>query len=378
MKKSVKYVSKEKSYQVRHKRKLRMKSWFVLLVLPAVIFAVLAVFCLNDTLSFGSKGSISYNEKGNIDYRVYLKENDYYNKPYLDKGMQYIASLINTIGLDFNYEIHSTEDLDYNYKYKVTADLLVTDRNDSSKVVYERPETLVEEKEVDVTDNNFVINEDIDIDYGKYNEYVNSFKSDYALNVESNLIVTLEVITTGTADNISNPLNTNNDLTITIPLSEQTVDIAMEADDLDKQGSLGGSDSLVIDNPIILASGIVFFATSLILLIIAIYLYVNNREEKDIYEKEIKRILKTYDRLIVTSQRPNIKEKDFANVIRVTSIDELVDAYETTKKPIIYYEVIPGEKSFFVIINEDTLYKLTITKGFLQKEMEDKKKSADK
>ena len=46
MKKSVKYVSKEKSYQVRHKRKLRMKSWFVLFVLPAVIFAVLAVFCL--------------------------------------------------------------------------------------------------------------------------------------------------------------------------------------------------------------------------------------------------------------------------------------------------------------------------------------------
>ena len=60
--------------------------------------------------------------------------------------MQYIASLINTIGLDFNYEIHSTEDLDYNYKYKVTADLLVTDCTDSSKVVYERPETLVEGK----------------------------------------------------------------------------------------------------------------------------------------------------------------------------------------------------------------------------------------
>lgn len=378
MKKSVKYVSEEKSYQVKHKRKLRKKTWFCLLVLPALVFAILAFFCFNETLSFGSKDNISYNEKGNIDYKVYLKENDYYNKPYLDKGMQYIASLINTIGLDFNYEIHSTEDLDYNYKYKVTADLLVTDRNDPSKVVYERPETLIEEKEVDVKDNNFVINEDVDIDYGKYNEYVNSFKSDYALNVESNLIITLDVITIGKADNVDKPLNTNNDLTIKIPLSEQTVDIAMETDELNKQGSLGGTNSLTVESPIILVSGIVFTIASLILLIIAIYLYVTSREEKDIYEKEIKRLLKTYDRLIVTSQRPSIKEKDFAKVIRVTSMEELVDAHESTKQPIIYYEVVPGEKSFFVIMHEDTLYKLTITKGFLQKEMEDKKKQANK
>ena len=378
MKKSVKYVSEEKSYQVRHKRKLRIKTWFCLLVLPALVFAILAFFCFNETLSFGSKDNISYNEKGNIDYKVYLKENDYYNKPYLDKGMQYIASLINTIGLDFNYEIHSTEDLDYNYKYKVTADLLVTDRNDPSKVVYERPETLIEEKEVDVKDNNFVINEDVDIDYGKYNEYVNSFKSDYALNVESNLIITLDVITTGKADNVDKPLNTNNDLTIKIPLSEQTVDIAMETDELNNQGSLGGTNSLTVESPIILVSGIVFTIASLILLIISIYLYVTSREEKDIYEKEIKRLLKTYDRLIVTSQRPSIKEKDFAKVIRVTSMEELVDAHESTKQPIIYYEVVPGEKSFFVIMHEDTLYKLTITKGFLQKEMEDKKKQANK
>ena len=378
MKKSVKYVSEEKSYQVRHKRKLRIKTWFCLLVLSALVFAILAFFCFNETLSFGSKDNISYNEKGNIDYKVYLKENDYYNKPYLDKGMQYIASLINTIGLDFNYEIHSTEDLDYNYKYKVTADLLVTDRNDPSKVVYERPETLIEEKEVDVKDNNFVINEDVDIDYGKYNEYVNSFKSDYALNVESNLIITLDVITTGKADNVDKPLNTNNDLTIKIPLSEQTVDIAMETDELNNQGSLGGTNSLTVESPIILVSGIVFTIASLILLIISIYLYVTSREEKDIYEKEIKRLLKTYDRLIVTSQRPSIKEKDFAKVIRVTSMEELVDAHESTKQPIIYYEVVPGEKSFFVIMHEDTLYKLTITKGFLQKEMEDKKKQANK
>lgn len=374
MKKGVKYESAEKSYQVKKKRKLRMKTWFCLLILPAVLLVILAGFCFHETLSIGSKNSIAYNEKGNIDYRVYLKDNDYYSQPYLDEGMQYIASLINTIGVDFNYEIHSTEVIDYNYKYKITADLVITDRNDESKVLYERPETLVAEKETNVKDNNFIINEDIDIDYGKYNEYVNSFKSDYALNVESNLILTLDVITTGTSKMVDNKFSTNNDLTIKIPLSEQTVDIAMETDELNNQGTLNGESGLTISNPILFASGVVFAIATLVLIIIAIYLFINNREDKDIYEKEIKKLLKNYDRLIVTSKRPNINEKDFANVIRVASIEELVDAHDTTKQPIIYYEVIRGEKSYFVIISKDTLYKLTITRAWLQKQAEEKKK----
>ena len=59
---------------------------------------------------------------------------------------------------------------------------------------------------------------------------------------------------------------------------------------------------------------------------------------------------------------------NFENKIRVMSIEELIDVYETTKQPIIYYEVIPGEKSYFIVMNDKTLYKLTITKAWLEKQ----------
>lgn len=369
MSKSVKYEGAEKRYTVKgKKKKLKIGTWFCILVLPAIALLILGFFLVNDGIKVNSSDSVSYNEIGDVDYRVYLKENDYYDESYLDAGMQYIASLINTINVDFNYEVHTTEELDYHYNYEITANLVVTDRNNSSRVLYERPETLVSNKTVQVTDNNFVINEDVDIDYDEYNDYVNAFKSDYALNVDSNLVITLSVTTSGDYEPTGDELNLDNEISITIPLSEQTIDIAMQTEDnIDNNGVISNVTESGITNSVSFIAGIIFDLLGIALFGVAIYIYLSNNP-KDIYETEVNKILKNYDRLIVTSKRPNINENEFQKVIRVTSIEELIDAYETTKQPIIYYEVIPGEKSYFVIINGDILYKLTITRAWLAKQ----------
>ena len=369
MSKSVKYEGAEKRYTVKgKKKKLKIGTWFCILVLPAIALLILGFFLVNDGIKVNSSDSVSYNEIGDVDYRVYLKENDYYDESYLDAGMQYIASLINTINVDFNYEVHTTEELDYHYNYEITANLVVTDRNNSSRVLYERPETLVSNKTVQVTDNNFVINEDIDIDYDEYNDYVNAFKSDYALNVDSNLVITLSVTTVGDYEPTGDELNLDNEISITIPLSQQTIDIAMQTEDnIDNNGVISNVTESGITSPVSFIAGIIFDLLGIALFGVAIYIYLSNNP-KDIYETEVNKILKNYDRLIVTSKRPNINENEFQKVIRVTSIEELIDAYETTKQPIIYYEVIPKEKSYFVIISGDILYKLTITRAWLAKQ----------
>ena len=368
MSSSVKYEGVEKRYTVKErKKKLKFGAWFGILIVPSLLFLILGFFLVGDGIKVNDSDSVSFNELGNVDYRVYLKDNDYYDESYLEAGMQYIASLINTINVDFNYEIHTTEELDYNYNYEITAKLVVTDRNDASKVLYERPETLLTKKTVQVTDNNFVINEDVDIDYGEYNDYVNAFKSDYALNVDSNLIITLKVSTDGDYELTGDKLDLDNELSITIPLSEQTIDITMETNKIDNTGVISNVTASSITSPISLIAGIIFDLLGVAGIVLAIYMYLL-ANEKDIYEQEINKILKNYDRLIVTSKRPNIDENKFENKIRVMSIEELLDAYETTKQPIIYYEVIPHEKSYFVVMNGDTLYKLTITRGWLEKQ----------
>lgn len=368
MKKLSKYDGIEKRYYVEKKKKnLNMKAWFCILVLPAIALLMLCVFCIKDSISFNQQtNNLTYNEIGKVDYKVYLKENSYYNEKFLPKGMKYIANLINTINVDFKYEIHSSNDLDYTYKYKVLANLVITDKNDKTKVLYEKPSTLVEEVVNKVTDNNFIINEDVDIDYDEYNDYVNAFKKDYALTVDSNLILTMEVETAGKYPD-TDDLASKNQLQISIPLSEQTIDISMDSKELNNSGNLSGQVEFKVNNVILLIAGITLGILSVVIFGIALYLYITTKKKKDIYHTTVNKYLKEYDRVIVSSKQPNIDERLFDEIIRVMTIEELVDLHDMTGKPIIYYEVIPNEKSYFIIINDRLLYKLTITKAWLER-----------
>ena len=46
---------------------------------------------------------LSYSENSSADYKVNLKKNDYYEVDKLPSGMNYIASLIDSIDVNFDY-----------------------------------------------------------------------------------------------------------------------------------------------------------------------------------------------------------------------------------------------------------------------------------
>ena len=74
----------------------------------SVIIAVVAIAVLISGLvsyQLNEKYYIGYTERGNIDYDVYLKENEFYDSPYLEKDQSYVASLIDRIITSFSYQI---------------------------------------------------------------------------------------------------------------------------------------------------------------------------------------------------------------------------------------------------------------------------------
>lgn len=365
-----KYEEKEKKYYITKKKKINTKAVVFLLIIPTILVLLLSILCIKKGISFDNKSNqIFYNENGKADYKVYLKENNYYDQKFLPKNMKYIASLINTINVNFDYNINSTEELDYIYKYKIDAKLVITEKNDNTKILYEKSFELLEEKVESIRDNNFVLNKNVDIDYDEYNNYVNTFKKDYALNIDSNLIITMNISTQGTDNKSPNKINTNNSLEVSIPLSEQTIDITINSVDINKDGSIFKKDGFTITNYFVFVLGILLLIIGILLIIVLISIYVSENKSKDIYVSTIDKYLKEYDRMIITSKRPNIDETHFNEVIRVMSIEELIDTHDITKQPIIYYEVVPGEKSYFIIINGESLYKLTISKAWLLKNM---------
>lgn len=356
------YEKADKVYHVKKKR-LNVKKMVLLLVIPSIILMAFGALCIFSSLQKDNKAVLSYNEKGNIDYKVYLKENNYYEDKFLGKNMQYIASLINTINVDFKYEMHSTDNVNYNYKYKIVGTLKITDKTDDKKVLYSKDEVLLNETTKKVSDNNFIINEDIDIDYDKYNNYANSFRRDYGLTSNAYLELNMIISVDGDYDKTTEKIASNNNLKIRIPLSEQTVDIGMTASDINNSKALAYTEKIEIGNIILLISGTLLSILGLSGIIIAICVYLS-RYSNDPYENALYKILKNYDTYIVKA-KSDFRESE--NLIRVETFEELIDAQKIEQTPILFYEVEPGNKAYFVLNGSKTTYRFTLTRAYQER-----------
>ena len=82
---------------------LRMLTFIVIFV----ICILLSLFFINKSIFIQDEKNIFYEEHGTPNYKVFLKNNDYYEKKYLDEGMSYIASIIDYISIDYNYNFKS-------------------------------------------------------------------------------------------------------------------------------------------------------------------------------------------------------------------------------------------------------------------------------
>ena len=367
MKDEVKYFSTDKMYTIKKKNIEPTKLVVYTLIILTLCFLIIGVFFLIKSFNLsGEKEEVQYSEQGKADYTVYLKENSYYESKYLGSGMQYVASLINTINTDFNYEIHSDKNLDFKYNYKIIGTLQIMDKMDSSKILYSKDNILLKEQTEETNSNNIVINKNVIIDYDEYNNYVNSYKREYGLTANSQLVVTMLINVEGVYEEGIEELNKSSKLQITIPLSEQTLNIPINTANIDNSGMLASRQGFGIKSINKLLCGTVLLIIGIIGSLFSRKLYLEYKKE-NIYTITVNKILREYDRLIVKGNI-SIQEDKYTNIIRPENFIEMVDASQNLKAPILFYEVLPGEKCFFVIVNGDTLYKYRLTKAYLERE----------
>lgn len=371
-KKDLKYVSEDKMYKVKHNNHMSPKLMSYVILLASAIVLLFAAFLFTRSVNLEKNSADThYSEVGNADYTVYLKENKYYESKFLPSGMQYLASLINTINAKFDYNIKSDENLDYTYTYDIVGLLQIVDSSNDNKVIFTKDYTLLKSKTKTAKSNTISINENVDIDYDKYNDYVNAYKSEYGLSADSRLVVVMNIKLNGKALDTTDSMEKTNKLQITIPLSQQTLDININSEKIDNKDVLKSENSHYITSLPIFLAMLGLFATSILLIIVSIKFHKEYVKE-NIYTITVDKILKEYDRLIVNGN-VTIEEKTFDNKITVDSFNELVDASQNLNAPILFYNVIPGEKCFFVIIKGNTLYKYRVTKAYLEKQEHEKR-----
>lgn len=318
----------------------------------------LTFFSLINGINFASIKEVSFSETGTLDYSVQLKENDYFQETYLPSGRQYIAGLIKYVDVMFNYSFKGNNDFDYMHSYSITATLIAHEKDKPDQILYEKDYVLKDKQAFD-NKNPFVINENIRIDYDYYNQIINNFKSDYALSLDSYLKVSLNIDWNVQDEVFEKRVGKSDSLDLKIPLSQQTIKVAMDTDGLNKSTIVQSEPRIELMNTIYLILFWVFVGCDIFTTLAIVRLYVSERKRKGKFNLELEKIQRQYDRAIVeTNILPMFDE---SNIIDVKTFEELLDARENVEKPILHKR--DADMSTFVIVDNDLLYRYILRKS---------------
>lgn len=318
------------------------------------------------------KQYINYDEKSDIDYKVFLKKNDFFSNSYLGKGNKYIASLINYIKVNFNYKIAlEEENVQYKYSYKIEANVTVKEK-DSNDNLYTVNKLLLNSEDKITNSNNLTINEDLNIDYNYYNDLIKDFVNIYGLNnTNSILTINMYVNTVGTCENIKDSKEKETIISMSIPLTTKTVAI-------DISDNIVNSNSIMLckkSNPanyIFLIFSILFLLIDAYLIVLLIKYEVKTRTAENIYEKELKRILNNYGSYIQNLGN-DFNFKDY-QVLKVNTFDDMLEIRDTIKQPILMKENNNKTGAYFIIPSvTKILYVYRLAVSDIKRNSEEKK-----
>lgn len=333
------------------------------IIFITIIFMLTTMFMIKATKQSKISKDIVYIENSNLDYKVYLKENDFFNTRYLEEENQYIASLIDYIEVNFRYELQASESgLNYKYIYKIVAEVNVEDKI-NHKSLYKFKEDLIESKEYEHnTKSKLIINEPIKVDYNRYNDIIKRFVDLYDLdnsNASVNVNMYVDLLDNETID--KDKKNTPA-ISLTIPLTTETMAIDIES-------------NKIFDNPINVCKNInqgkyLYVTVLLVILdiisIIKLIFFINDtKNEKAVYKMRLRKIMSNYGSYI---QKLN-NEYDFKNhqILEIKSFEDLLQIKDTLNKPILMTEKALAMETFFFIPSEENVYVYELNAGNLRK-----------
>ena len=365
-------TSKTRNATVKRRIRLKLHCRFKTKIILDCLLLILLAFCLigsfHKAFSISKSEIITYKETSNIDYKVYLKENNFYDKPYLEKGMAYVASLIDHIKIKYNYLLETSVESNLDIQYRIIGKLVIASQNNSNvfyEKEYELSKNMIDEM---VNKTDYVIDRDVIIDYQYYNDLANQFKSNYAVNTSSRLEVYLQV-EEANKENNSYEFKNNNSTVLTIPLSEQEINIKLDNTNIDNTNQITQEEKIMVkDMSYIIISIIIILLMIVVLISLLKKIYLFTRKKMSAYDKHIRKLLIGYDRIIINvKSTPNIKDY---NVIEVENFQELVDVRDNTKEPINYHVIEEHNKSEFFVINDNNLYLYVVEASFFDKDEE--------
>ena len=354
-------------YRKNREKWIFTQTVIIVVLLLAVLISAIVSYQLQKTYYIG------YREGGNIDYDVFLKENEFFEEDILGKDQSYVASLIDKIIADFNYEIEmDTDDVFYRYSYTIKSRLEIID--DTSGVAIFNPEyelVKVENKSQN-SSNRLVINEMVILNYDQYNSLAGNFLATYDLtDTTSNIVVTLEVDVLSDCNAFSGSSADTYFSELRIPLTTKTVNIKMTSTVPDAEAKMIAC-SRGAGSEVFKTTAIVLGVVAVILILVLIAFIYLTRTDDITYTARVKKIVSQYKSYI--QRIKNAFDMSAYQVILVDTFDEMLEIRDTIQAPILMHENEDKTCAKFIIPTDNKLlylYEIKID-GYTEPEPEPK------
>lgn len=293
----------------------------------------------------------SYSHIAAVDYRVFLIPNLIYSNNSLQSGGTYIRNFVDYVNTRFSYTFLGERASNISGKYRIYAQLegLLGDEK-GSKTIWKKSFLLQKDTPFKINSRSIYIKKDIPISLKAFNNFMDTANKASDLNLNSKFTVHWEVQINAKTDKglISEKLSPF----MEIPLNASSFEITGELTQK-KDGKIEDTNKILVplNQRIILIIWI--FLVILLILLVVLVLFTGGKPLLSQYKKKVKNIFKLHGYRLVKLQH-DINSLN-SNVIRISSIEDLVKIADEEGRPILYMIENDIRYSFY-IIQEDMLY----------------------
>jgi len=332
----------------RQQYKKNRKKWILIQAVALIVVAVIALGCFLTYNRLDRTYYIEYTESSEIDYKVVYQENEYFDDLVRGEDQTYIAHLIDHIMADFQYQMGmDASDVSLDYSYSIMAQVVVEDK-DTGKPYYTVEEALLPCTQKAIANSNEVeIQEQVTIDFPKFNQFASDFMTAYDLkNATATLIITMKVQMLSTCDQFEK-CNENTYFTdVRVPLNKLTMDINCTTSVPETESKVLAYQN-TMNQKVFLIIG---YVTAVLALLQALGLIIYmrlSRNEDVTYTVQVQRMLNSYSSYIQRMEG-DFDDKSY-QVIKIKSFNELLGIRDTLQSPILMTENRDQTMSRFLI-----------------------------
>jgi uncharacterized protein (UPF0333 family) len=301
------------------------------------------------------------NMKGDIDYQVYLKPNNFVDAPYVTNDFSFAAPLVDYIDTLFSYDYVGTSNIIVDYDYYIKASIIsryASEDAATTKPLWIKDFILLDHQKGTSNDSKIRIAQHLKIGIDYYNNLLDDFNKSLNIPLNSRLDIALVVKIKGKLEN-DKTIDKEHLTTMSIPLGVKVFDI-----DITK--SYPKSEITYRREPKKAEVSYMIAILYIVLIIViggtAFYLIksIINRGKGE-YLFKVSKLLKEYDDRIVNVS--NFIRYEKLEIVDIPNFDELLTYSDETLEPIIFWEKrSKGHiEAWFCIVRDKMLFRYIIS-----------------